>query len=187
MIKINLLPQQSRSKVSNSAKQMVLLAVLLFFVLVSVLGVNFWIGGRLADMQSRKSSLKKQYNKLESQVKEVKGLKKEVDALRDKIKVIRDIRKKQGLPIIYIDQVVKVLPGNRIWLDSFSLSAKGQMSLSGVALDNQSFAQYVKKLRQSEYIQEVVTEQTSRKQVNGYDLVGFDCRIEAFPGKEGGA
>jgi len=181
MIRINLLPQQSRSKVSNAVKQMTLISVVVVLALVGVLGANFWLGGKVSGLEDKKASLKREHKRLEIRVSKVKDLQKEVDALRDKIAVIRDIRKRQGLPVIYINQIVRALPTSKIWFESFNLESNGRISISGVAMDNQSFAGYVRDLRQASHIREVITQQTSRKVVRGYDLVGFQCRIVAAP------
>jgi type IV pilus assembly protein PilN len=188
MIRINLLPQQSRSRVSNAVKQMTLISVLVFLALIAVLGANFWLGGKVSGLEDKKASLEQEHKRLEIRVSKVKDLQKEVDALQDKIAVIRDIRKRQGLPVIYINQIVSALPTSKIWFESFNLDSNGHISVSGVALDNQSFAGYVRDLRQASHIREVITQQTSRQQVQGYDLVGFQCRIVAAsppPDKEG--
>ncbi|MFP4167256.1 MAG: PilN domain-containing protein [Desulfonatronovibrionaceae bacterium] len=179
MIKINLLPQQSRSRVSNSAKQMTAIAVLAILALVAVLGANFWLAGNVSELENKKTSLKNEYKRLEIRVSKVKDLQKEVDALQDKIAVIRDIRKRQGLPVVYVNQIVEALPASRIWFESFALDNNGRISISGVALDNQSFADYVKVLRQASHIRQVVTQETSRESIQGHDFISFQFRIEA--------
>ncbi len=184
MIKINLLPQTSRGKVSNTTKQVVLIGIAFLVALGVVLGANFWLGGNLTELKKQRTSLRKLDKKLESRVKKVKELEKDVEALKDKIKAIRKIREKQGLPVSYIEEIVRVLPASRIWFKSFRLNRSGEIEISGVAMDNQSFAQYVARLRKADYIRDVITKQTSRRTIQGYDLVGFDCEVLAQPATE---
>ena len=179
MIKINLLPQQKRAKVTHAEKDIVILVLVLVMIGVSIFGVDFYVSAQISDLQASiesKTAVKKQ---LEEKLAKTNAILNELEGVKSRIKVIKDVRVRQGLPIRYIDELIINVPKNKMWIQSFSLNANGQIALTGVALDNQSFADYVEKLRGSKYIAVVDTQRTSRTMVDGLGLVSFQCSITA--------
>lgn len=179
MIKINLLPQQKRAKVTHAEKDIFFLFFVLVLTSASIFGVDFYVSGQISSLQASvdsKAAVKKQ---LEAKVAKINAALKELDDVKRRIKIIKDVRMRQGLPVRYIDELISNIPKNKMWIETFSLNANGQIVLSGVALDNQSFAEYVEKLRESNYIARVDTQRTSRKTIDGLGLVSFQCSIVA--------
>ncbi|NCD24776.1 MAG: hypothetical protein EOL86_04170 [Deltaproteobacteria bacterium] len=179
MIKINLLPQQKRAKVTHAEKDIFFLFFVLVLTAASIFGVDFYVSGQISSLQASvdsKTAVKKQ---LEAKVAKINAALKELDDVKRRIKIIKDVRMRQGLPVRYIDELISNIPKNKMWIETFSLNANGQIVLSGVAVDNQSFAEYVEKLRESNYIARVDTQRTSRKTIDGLGLVSFQCSIVA--------
>lgn len=179
MIKINLLPQQKRAKVTHAEKDIAVLILVLIVIGASIFGVDFYFSSQISELQAAvesKTAIKKQ---LEEKVKNVNTILADLDKLKSRVKIIKDVRLRQGLPVRYIDELIINIPENKMWVEGFTLNADGQITLSGVALDNQSFAQYVEKLRESKYIARVDTQRTSRKMIDGLGLISFQCSVTA--------
>ncbi|WP_457572289.1 PilN domain-containing protein [Desulfovulcanus sp.] len=179
MIKINLLPQSKRVKVSNVGKEAILFFLGVMVLLVGVLGTNYWLQARIEKFQALEREKQAEKASLFIKVARVNKLKKELESVQTKIKIIKEIRQTQNFPIHYIDELISNLPESKIWFESFNLDKEGRINLRGVALDNQIFAYYVQKLRSSPYIKEVITQRTSRRKILTYDLVEFQCQILA--------
>jgi type IV pilus assembly protein PilN len=179
MIKINLLPQQKRTKSTNVEKgsAFFILGILLMFA--SVYGVDYYFTAELNDLQASIAAKQQTRALLEKEVAVVNNLIQELKDIETRIKVIKDIRLRQGLPVKYIDEIVVNMPKDKLWFETFTISANGNISLSGVALDNQIFASYVERLRLSKYIGVVDTRRTSRRTVDGLGLVAFECSVMA--------
>ncbi len=179
MIKINLLPQQKRAKVTHAEKDIAVLILVLIVIGASIFGVDFYFSSQISELQASvesKTAIKKQ---LEEKVKNVNTILADLDKLKSRVKIIKDVRLRQGLPVRYIDELIVNIPKNKMWVEGFTLNANGQITLSGVALDNQSFAHYVEKLRESKYIARVDTQRTSRKTIDGLGLISFQCSVTA--------
>ncbi len=179
MIKINLLPQQKRAKVTHAEKDIAVLILVLIVIGASIFGVDFYFSSQISELQAAvesKTAIKKQ---LEEKVKNVNTILEDLDKLKSRVKIIKDVRLRQGLPVRYIDELIVNIPKNKMWVEGFTLNANGQITLSGVALDNQSFAHYVEKLRESKYIAQVDTQRTSRKTIDGLGLISFQCSVTA--------
>lgn len=179
MIKINLLPQQKRTRTTNVEKSAVLFVLGLFVVVASVFVVDRHYSSELSALAAEAASKTQTRDILKKEVAAIDQVLQEIKDIEGRIKIIRDVRLRQGLPVKYIDEIVINMPQNKIWVETFNVSANGNISLSGVALDNQAFASYVEKLRLSKYIANVDTRRTSRRAVEGLGLISFECSVVA--------
>ena len=179
MIKINLLPQQKRTKTTNIEKSFVVFALGVVLVLGSVFGVDYFFSSQLEELNEGVAA-KTQTKKLLE--KEVAKVNETIQALKDiegRVKVIKDVRLRQGLPVKFIDEIVVNMPQNKMWVETFTVDPNGNIALTGVALDNQAFVSYVERLRLSKYIASVDTRRTSRRAIDGLGLVSFECSVKA--------
>ena len=179
MIKINLLPQQKRTKATNIEKSFVIFALGVVLVLGSVFAVDYVFSSQLAELNADVAAKTQTKTLLE---KEVAKVNETIQALKDiegRIKIIKDVRLRQGLPVKYIDEIVVNMPQNKMWVETFNVDANGNIALTGVALDNQAFVTYVERLRLSKYVASVDTRRTSRRAIDGLGLVSFECSVKA--------
>ena len=185
MIKINLLPHAKRAKTSDAEKQVMLFVLLILAVIVTVVSLGVWSGGKVRELEQvvREKEARKQV--LMSRVGRVNSLLRELEAVEANIRAIREIRLKQQLPVRYVDESVRILPGERMWFENLNLSREGVLDIRGVALDNQAFAMYVDDLRKSAYIRNVNTQRTSSRRVMDLDLVEFQFQVRAGPDTAG--
>ena len=179
MIKINLLPQQKRSKSTNIEKGAVLFVFGILAMLGSVFGVDYYFTSELNTLQASVAAKTQTRALLEKEAAIVNSVIQELKDIEGRIKVIKDIRLRQGLPVKFIDEIVINMPKDKMWFETFSLNANGNIALSGVALDNQIFASYVERLRMSKYIKYIDTRRTSRRAIDGLGLVSFECSVMA--------
>ncbi len=181
MIKINLLPHTKKVQVSNTEKQVVLCLGLLFGTCLIFLVLILWSGGKVKELERQIEAEQNLRQILLSQVRRINELEKKMEQTGSNLEAIRQIRAIQQLPIRYVESLVQVMPEQSLWFESLNLNREGTLEIQGVALDNQTFAGYVDRLRESGYIRAVSTQRTSRRQVMNQDLVEFDFRIKAGP------
>ncbi|MFP4083788.1 MAG: PilN domain-containing protein [Desulfonatronovibrio sp.] len=185
MIKINLLPHAKRAKSSDTERQ-VILFVLVVAIIASGIGTAvFWSGRQVNKLQELVEEREAQRQLLLTKVGKINQLEKELEEIDSNISAIKTIRLKQQLPVIYVDEAVRYVPGEEMWFEALNLSRQGVLDIRGVALDNQTFAAYVDELRDSDYIRSVSTQRTSRRQVMDLDLVEFQFQIRAGPATSG--
>ncbi|NLY41906.1 MAG: PilN domain-containing protein [Desulfovibrionales bacterium] len=177
MITINLQPQRQRARTIHVHTDAVVIAVVLFLLTSTLGGVHWYYSSQIAALQSEITAKTQIKNTLQERIGHINALLQEVETLQGKVKIIKDVRMRQGLPVRYIDELVVRIPANKLWVETFSLNANGLISLSGVALDNQSFAHFVETLRESKYVARVDTQRTSRHTIQGLGLVSFQCSV----------
>ena len=178
MIKINLLPTK-KAHVSNTEKKVVLCLGLLLGVGFLFLVLILWSGVKIKELERQIEAEQNLRQVLLVQVRRVNELEKKMEQIGSNLEAIRQIRTIQQLPIRYVEALVQVMPEQSLWFESLNLNREGTLEIRGVALDNQTFAGYVDRLRESGYIHAVSTQRTSRRQVMNLDLVEFDFRIKA--------
>jgi type IV pilus assembly protein PilN len=179
MIKINLLPQHRRVRISNTHKDVSLFLLGLILLGAFIFGADYYFSTQKHDLEVLVQERTQTKALLQKQVEKVDAVQKELEQLKGRVEIIKAVRLRQGLPVRYIDEVASNVPQERMWLESFTLGADGKISLTGVALDNQVFASYVEDLRSSVYIGSVDTQRTSRQSIDGLDLVFFQCSVVA--------
>ena len=181
MIRINLLPQKRRARISHLKLELLWAGAILFLVLLGMGGGYYFVHSKIEELTRVKAQREGLKRLAMVRAGKVTKLKKELAVLENNILAIRDIRRQQGLPVRYIDEMITRMPGEKIWLEAFSLDGNGKMDIKGVALDNQAFANYVDELRRSELVKSVVTRRTQLRLIQGLGLVEFQCTISAQP------
>jgi type IV pilus assembly protein PilN len=179
MIKINLLPQQKRTKSTNVEKSLVFFVLGVVVLFGSVFGVDYYFSSQLGELNAAVTAKTQTKSLLEKEVAKVNQTIQALQDIEGRIKIIKDVRLRQGLPVKYIDEIVINMPENKLWVETFNIDANGNIALSGVALDNQAFVTYVERLRLSKYIASVDTRRTSRRAIDGLGLVSFECSVKA--------
>jgi type IV pilus assembly protein PilN len=145
----------------------------------AIYAVDYYYSSELDSLKTSIATKTQTRSLLLKEVAIVNNVIQELKDIEGRIKIIKDIRLRQGLPVKYIDEIVVNMPKDKMWFETFSLNANGNIALSGVALDNQVFASYVEKLRLSKYIKFVDTRRTSRRAIQGLGLVSFQCSVMA--------
>ncbi len=178
MLRINLLPSQKRAKVADIHKEVVLYFLVVALVLLGMFFTQNWLQqkeSRLTEIKQKKTAQK---NALLKKIGRINKMEKQLAEVKNKIEIIKKIRGEQNLPVRRLNEMVSLLPEDKLWYKSIQMNAKGRISLNGVALDNQAFARYVQSLRGSSYIQNVFLGQTSRQKIHGLELVSFKCSLQ---------
>lgn len=181
MIKINLLPHAKRAKTSNTEKQLILFALLLAIITSGIVAAGMWSGSRINEIQDLIREKETQRQMLLTKVGRLNQLERQFKEMESNIEAIKAIRQTQQLPVIYVDEAVRHVPGDKMWFEALNLSRQGVMDIRGVAMDNQTFAGYVDNLRSSSYVRTVSTQRTSSREVMNLDLVEFQFQVRAGP------
>ena len=178
MLKINLLPIRQLKKRAKGKKQLFGMFLLFLFTLalcgaVGVLQANNikTLGENIARLTKEKSSYTPTLNKIAK-------LKKAKIELERKTAVINKLKADSSLTVRVIDEVANRVDENRVWLTALNQQG-GSLRLTGIALDNQTVAQFMDKLKASPFIRSVALTNSSLKKVSGKSLKAFslNCNV----------
>ena len=178
MLRINLLPIRQLKKRAKAKNQIIIFcAVFVSFVvilgLVSLIQIH-----KIASIESSIAELNKEQKRLAPEIAAVEKLKKDKQELERKISIIRKLKEDSSLTVHILDEVANIVDNSRMWLTS--LSQQGNvLALTGTALDNQTVADFMDKLKTSPFIQNVELSNSSLKRFSGRNLKEFSltCAI----------
>jgi type IV pilus assembly protein PilN len=184
MIHINLLPVREIKRRNKAIREIALssAAFLCFLVLlasISLYQINY--AGNLQQEHNRIQSEKQQYAKV---LEEIKKLEAEKKTLLTRIEVIKQLKESSSLTVHVLDEIATLTPTHRMWLKKLQQTGNG-LTLSGMALDNQTVAKYMDDLGTSAYIQNVILASASMEKYADRNLKSFSisCAV-GMPSKK---
>ncbi len=172
MLRINLLPIRQLKKRAAARNQIISFITLLIFLLLILGVVGVLQTTRINSIESSITKLKKEKQKYAPILAEMKRLEKTKKDLENKISIIKQLKRDSSVTVHILDEVAHKVDSKRMWLKS--LKQQGQsLSLTGVALDNRTVAQFMDALKESPYISGVNLSNASLTKVSGRDLKSF--------------
>jgi type IV pilus assembly protein PilN len=182
MLRINLLPVRQLKKRAKARNQ-IFTVILVFCCLLVFLGfVGVLQNGMLHSLNNQIAQLNKQKDAFKPILAQIETMKKQKQELERKTAIIKTLRAESSLTVRVLDDVAKYVDNKRLWLDSLSQQGPN-LSLTGVALDNETVAQFMDKLKSSEFIIDVNLANSSLKVIAGRNLKSFvmTCTTTAQP------
>ncbi|MBI2375451.1 MAG: PilN domain-containing protein [Deltaproteobacteria bacterium] len=153
MIRINLLPIRQEKRRETVQQQ--LLAFVGILILVGLACVGWWkmkdndLQDKIKQVEAKKTEIK-QLDKIIGEVNEFTAKKKE---LQSKLEVIQQLKKGKTGPVRALDDLATEIP-KRVWLTKL-MEAKGQLTLTGYAIDHEDVSAFMKALQKSKYFTNV--------------------------------
>ncbi len=178
MLRINLLPIRQLKKRAHAFKQITLALIGLGCVLLVLGAVSFYQKNNIKQTQQSIQKLEEKKKTYQKTLDKIAELKKNTEELNRRITVINNLRKSSSVTVHILDEVTNRIDNERVWLTSLS-QQNTTLNLIGVALDNESIAQFMDSLKDSEYIDTVSLGQSTLKSVSGRNLKSFNltCSI----------
>ncbi len=156
MLRINLLPVK-KIKQQMAAKNQLTAFSLFFAALLTVLFIAvLMMNSQISSLNSEIQELETKKTALAKILQEIEELKKKKDEVDKQTAVIETLTKSSALTAHLLNEVANLTPNERLWLTSLNQTG-ASMTLSGMALDNQTVAEYLEKLKNSKYIADNVT------------------------------
>jgi type IV pilus assembly protein PilN len=167
MIKINLLVAREDRKKESIRKEATIFVLAMVLVLGGI-GFVQWVSSRQREtimFQIRESQA--ELKRLEAIKREIKKAKANKKILQEQLNIIKTLNLNRTRPIQIMSLLASKIP-EKMWLKN--LDKKDQkLTLQGVALDDETIANFMKKLQQSKMftgVQLVVTERVTVEKLN---------------------
>jgi type IV pilus assembly protein PilN len=175
MLKINLLPirqLQQHARACNEVFGFVVIFVLLLIILGGTAMLQANKATAIQTETTRLNQEKKTYDKILAEIKKLEADKKE---LENKIGIIKKLKEESSLTVHVLDEVARKLDSTRMWLTALD-QQKASLSLTGIALDNKTIAEFMDTLEVSPFISNVNLSDSSLTKVAGQDLKAFSIQ-----------
>jgi type IV pilus assembly protein PilN len=183
MIRINLLPFRAARKRENIKRQVTVYGLSVLLLLVAMAYTFLELNGRLSDAKAQETHLNSELAKFEKDIERINALKKQIDLIEKKLDVIKKLEQGKQGPVRLLDELAKAVPKGRLWLSSLAES-KSNLTLRGMARDNETVAEFMVNLENSAYISTVDLQSTQSTVVQGVNLSDFSlqCKIDPSGG-----
>lgn len=173
MLKINLLPVRQLKKRAKARKQLSGMLLLFLLVLAAVGITGVLQAQKISSYETDIASLQKEKDSYTPTLKKIEQLKQERIELVRRTEIINKLKTDSSLTVRVLDEVASRVDNQRIWLESLQQQTSS-LRLSGVALDNQTIAQFMDNLKESPFVQDVTLAGSSLKIVSGRNLKSFE-------------
>jgi len=149
MIRINLLPYRAARKKENVRRQLNIFigSVIIIFGLIYL--VNLYLGNQIKSLNAEIASTREQVAKYQQINKEIAEIKQKLAVLDRKIGVISSLQQDRKVPVQNLDSLYQLVVEKRMWYTLLAESGNS-LKISGIAVDNQTVADYLKRLEKSD-------------------------------------
>jgi len=177
MIRINLLPFRAARKKENIRRQLMIYG-LSVVLLLSIMGYTlFYLTSTLSGLKAEEKRIQDELKTYEQTIKRIAELEKKIKEIRAKLDVIRELEKNKTGPVHLLDEIAMAVPKEKLWLSSMK-EAKGNLTLAGTAMDNETVALFMTNLEKSDYISGVDLQSAKLRTIPDYKLNVADFVLE---------
>lgn len=153
MIRINLLPVRQLEAESVRRRELTIGGVALALAFLVMGGVYFFQWREHSRLENELTDLRGEIQALNVKVKEVGELQNKIKDLRGKNKIFEDLSKKRVGPVRVLESLSLATPTS-LWLTELREN-RGNLMINGLAIDNQTIAEFMRALANSKYFDNV--------------------------------
>jgi len=159
MIRVNLLPvKQIRAEVSRR-RDLIIGGMALGLTALIILGAYLYQSYRISKLQNELTATRDEIKVLDVKVKEFGELQKRIKEFESKHKIIEDLNQRKAGPVRVMESLSAATPAT-LWLTEFKETG-GKLAITGLAVDNQTVADFLKTLATFRYFRDVELVETT--------------------------
>jgi type IV pilus assembly protein PilN len=159
MIRVNLLPvKQIKAEVSRR-RDLIIGGTGLGLAALIILGAYIYQSYRISKLQNEIATARGEIKALDVRVKEFGELQKKIKDFESKHKIIEDLNQRKAGPVRVMESLSAATPPT-LWLTEFKETG-GKLVITGLALDNQTVADFLKALATFHYFRDVELVETT--------------------------
>ncbi len=181
MIRINLLPVRAIKKKETIRFQISVFFMSILLCLVICFYVNFTLKREIDNLNYQINASREELVRLKKMIGEVSKFENEQKILKEKINIIDNLEKDRDVSVHLLDELTQIIP-QRVWIDSFK-QTENTIDIEGVAVDNQTIADFMARMEASQYfkgVELIVTQQVEQKNLKLKKFV-IRCQVEVPP------
>lgn len=174
MIRINLIPAEEVQRSAGKRQQMAIGALVVGGAVLLLIGVHGWQQVALMSANRTQARLEREIAELKGPYEAVVQMERQKKELQEKLAVIHDLEAKKVGPVRMLTDLSDATP-EKLWLTEF-VETGGAARLSGLGVDEQTVADFLRRLDSSPFFVGVDLEETSQVENAGVKHKRFVIR-----------
>ena len=177
MIKINLFPYRAAKIKENIKRQVTFFFLSLIFIILAMTYYYINLNKEITSLKQKRIAKQQELATFKDTNVKINALKKNIADLNNKLKTIKELEKAKTGPVKLLDDVATSVLKDKLWLTNFK-EQKGTLLLEGTAMDNETVADFMKRLEATESLRSVNLVNTKQKLIKDLDLTLQDFSIK---------
>ena len=184
MIRINLLPFRAARKKENIRRQVSIFVLTFIFSAIALVGYNSRLSGQIEELETNIDKVQQELKTYRKKIQEINRIRRELNLLKQKTNQINSLKRGQEWPIVFLDSINAYVIEKKMWLTSLQSTSKGRrIIIKGIALDNQTVADFMTRLEKSPHYTAVNLQTVSHRKLRKYKLKSFSITCKKKPKK----
>jgi type IV pilus assembly protein PilN len=176
MIRINLLPVEEAARAAGRRQEILVGTLVLGLAVFGFVSAHVWQSARTSSAQRGLRQLTLELNALQGPYAEVARIEEQKAELREKLRVIAQLEAKKVGPVRMLADLSSATP-DKLWLTEFT-DAGGALKLTGLGVDEQTVADFLRRLSNLSVFHSVDLDETSQVDQEGTKLKKFVIRAQ---------
>ena len=165
MIRINLLPTQEAERAAGRRQELAVGTFVLVLAVVGLFAAHAWQRLCLGSLQRQVRRVTVELADIQGPYADVTHMEQQKQELREKLRVIAELEARKVGPVRLLEDLSGATP-DKLWLLEFA-DTGGAVKISGLGVDEQTVADFLRRLASSQYFRRVDLEETSQVDQDG--------------------
>ncbi len=181
MIRINLLPFRVARKRENIRQQVSIFLLSLVLVIVGLVWYTLGMEQRIAQKQYEIERINSEIAVYKEKADRVSEIQKKLKILEDKLTIVESLKLRRDEQLMLLEDLQARVVPEQMWIESVNAD-ETLVTLTGIAFDNPTIADFMKRLEASDLFSEIDLKQTVSKGFGeNVNLKAFELRCRKRP------
>jgi Tfp pilus assembly protein PilN len=176
MIRINLLPTEEVERAADQRQQIATIGLVVAISVLILIVVHSIQAARFAATERRVESVREELQAIAGPFADVMKIQAQQRELEEKLKVITQLEARSGGPVKMLSDLSGATP-DKLWLNEFAETG-GAAKMSGFSVDEQTIADFLRRLSTSSYFAGVDLEETTQVTQDNIKQKKFTLRAQ---------
>jgi len=186
MIRINLLPVEDAQRAAGRRQELALGSLVIAIAVLGLVAAHLWQGVRVGSARRELRRITSELATIQGPYADALKIEQQKQELREKLRVIGQLEAKKVGPVRILADLSAATP-DKLWLTEFA-DTSGALKLTGLGVDEQTVADFLRRLGGLPFFQSVDLDETSQVDQDGAKLKKFVIRAQIdYSGPAAGA